>query len=119
MIRLTRNMPKKITDATLYTTTAYYDDSHKLPGPAISEVEYFSMMKRLGELEGKVTALSTKPATVAPEKEEQLNAALNRVDALEQALFSTQKALEEALQKQGELMAYIEKKKKKKKMFLF
>ncbi|XP_074313350.1 phosphatidylinositol/phosphatidylcholine transfer protein SFH3-like isoform X2 [Silene latifolia] len=119
MIRLTRNMPKKITDATLYTTATYYDDSHKLPAPAISEVEYFSMMKRLGELEGKVIALSTKPATVAPEKEEQLNAALNRVDALEQALFSTQKALEEALQKQGELMAYIEKKKKKKKMFLF
>ncbi|KAL9238223.1 hypothetical protein vseg_012678 [Gypsophila vaccaria] len=119
MIRLTRNMPKKITDATLYTTATYYNDSHKLPGPAISEVDYFAMMKRLGELEGKVIALASKPAISPPEKEEQLNAALNRVDALEQALSSTQKALDEALQKQGELMAYIEKKKKKKKMFLF
>ncbi|XP_074275421.1 phosphatidylinositol/phosphatidylcholine transfer protein SFH3 [Silene latifolia] len=119
MIRLTRNMPKKITDATLYSTANHSDDSHKLPAPAISEVEYFSMMKRLGELEGKVISLSEKPVTIAFDKEELLNAALSRVGALEQALSTTQKALDEALQKQEELLAYVEKKKKKKKMFLF
>ena len=100
MIRLTRNMPKKLTDATLYSTATYYDDlaedqvnTHKLAGPAISEAEYFGMMKRLGELEGKVIALSGKPATMPPEKEEMLNAALSRVDALEQELASTKKVL--------------------------
>lgn len=127
MIRLTRNMPKKLTDATLYSTATYYDDlavdqvnSHKLASPAISEADYFGMMKRLGELEGKVIALSGKPVTMPPEKEEMLNAALSRVDALEQELASTKKALEEAVQRQGELLTFIEKKKKKKKkMFLF
>ncbi|KAK9677836.1 hypothetical protein RND81_11G170400 [Saponaria officinalis] len=119
MIRLTRNMPKKITDATVYSTANHYDDSHKLPAPAISEIDYFAMMKRLGELEGKVISLSAQPATMPPHKEELLAAALGRVDALEQALSSTQKALDEALQKQNELLAYVEKKKKKKKMFLF
>ena len=92
MIRLTRNMPKKITDANLYSSTAtYFDDSHKLPAPAFCEADYFLMMKRMGELEGKVIALASKPAVVPPEKEEQLNVALSRVDALEQALSSTQK----------------------------
>jgi len=93
-------MPKKLTDATLYSTATYYDDlvkdqvnSHKLAGPAISEAEYFGMMKRLGELEGTVIALSAKPATMPPEKEEMLNAALSRVDALEQELASTKKVL--------------------------
>ncbi|CAO2815022.1 unnamed protein product [Amaranthus hypochondriacus] len=123
MIRLTRNVPKKLTDATLYSTPSYCDDSsvnpHKLPEHVISEEEYFSMMKRMGELEGKVIALSAKPATMPPEKEEMLNDALNRVDVLEQQLSSTKKLLEEALQRQEELLAFIEKKKKKKKMFLF
>ncbi|KAL2939211.1 Phosphatidylinositol/phosphatidylcholine transfer protein SFH10 [Bienertia sinuspersici] len=86
MIRLTRNMPKKITDATLYSTPAYCDDSgqnsHKLPGHAISETEYFLMMKRMGELEGKVLSLAAKPAIMPPEKEEVLNNALSRVDVL-------------------------------------
>lgn len=126
MIRLTRNMPKKLTDATLYSTPTYCDDSvnnkvnsNKLPGCAISEAEYFSMMKRMGELEGKVISLSAKPAIMPPEKEEMLNNALNRVEVLEQELSSTKKLLQEALQRQEELLAFMEKKKKKKKMFLF
>lgn len=101
MIRLTRNVPKKLTDATLYSTPSYCDDSsansHKLPEHVISEEEYFSMMKRMGELEGKVIALSAKPATMPPEKEEMLNDALNRVDVLEQQLSSTKKVVSNKL----------------------
>ncbi|KAH9620663.1 hypothetical protein KSS87_021203 [Heliosperma pusillum] len=120
MIRLTRDMPKKITDATLYSKDNIPEESpNKQPKHAISEDEYFAMMKRLSELEGKVISLNAKTDTIPPEKEEQLNAALKRVDALEKALASTQKALDESLQKQNELMAFIEKKKKKKKLFFF
>ncbi|XP_074286189.1 phosphatidylinositol/phosphatidylcholine transfer protein SFH12-like isoform X2 [Silene latifolia] len=120
MIRLTRDMPKKITDATLYSKDNIPEDSSKKqPGHALSEDEYLAMMKRISELEGKVISLSAKPDTIPPEKEEQLNAALMRVDALEKALAATQKALDEALLKQNELMAFIEKKKKKKKKMFF
>ncbi|KNA10367.1 hypothetical protein SOVF_145020 [Spinacia oleracea] len=122
MIRITRNMPKKLTDATLYSycDESAVKDSHKLPAPAISEVEYFAMMKRMGELEGKVISLSSKPDTMPVEKEEMLNNALSRVDVLEQQLSSTKKLLEESMQRQNELFAFLEKKKKKKKMmFLF
>ncbi|KAL9231658.1 hypothetical protein vseg_006856 [Gypsophila vaccaria] len=118
IIRLTRNMPKKISNATMYSKPSFDDVPSKMPETAVSTTDYCLMMQRIGELEMKVSALSAEPRTIPPEKEDQLNAALKRVDALEQALCSTTKALAEALQKQGELMACIEKKKKKKK-FLF
>ncbi|KAH7833142.1 hypothetical protein Vadar_003460 [Vaccinium darrowii] len=122
-VRLARNMPRKLTDATLYSTAMFGVDPmmkpHQLPAPAISTAEYFSMMKRMGKLEEKVTVLSNKPAVMPPEKEEMLNSALSRVDVLEQELSSTKKALEDALVKQEELLAYIEKTKKKKKFFGF
>ncbi|GAB4837883.1 Phosphatidylinositol/phosphatidylcholine transfer protein sfh10 [Ancistrocladus abbreviatus] len=122
MIRLTRNMPKRLTDATLYSTSVHCDDTmvrHEanVPSHAISEAEFFAMMKRMGELEGKVIALIAKPPTMPPEKEEMLNAALGRVEAIEQELSATKKALEDSLQMQAELLAYLEKKKKKKRLF--
>ncbi|XP_019053018.1 PREDICTED: phosphatidylinositol/phosphatidylcholine transfer protein SFH12-like [Nelumbo nucifera] len=123
MVRLTRSMPKKITDATLYSSPLYCNDTiikgqphQQLSGPAISSTEYLSIMKRMAELEEKVNVLSTKPETMPPEKEEKLNAALSRIEALEQELMSTKKALEDSLAKQEECLAYIEKKKKKKKV---
>ncbi|KAM2510184.1 hypothetical protein PS1_034694 [Malus domestica] len=76
-----------------------------------------NMMKRMAELEEKLNALSSKPAVMPPDKEETLNAALNRVNTLEQELSSTKKALEDALVRQDELIAQLEKKKKKKKKF--
>jgi len=88
---------------------------HQLPGPAISQAEYLTVMKRMAELEEKVSVLSIKPATMPVEKVEMLNAAVSRVDALEQELMATKKALEDSLVRQEELLAYIEKKKKKKK----
>ncbi|EXC04414.1 Sec14 cytosolic factor [Morus notabilis] len=120
MIRLTRNMPRKITEAAVYGSPIYYNDMmikshHQLPAPAmISHADYMTMMKRMAELEEKVTILSMKPTVMPAETEGMLNAAIGRVSALEQELSSTKKALEDALFRQEELVAYLEKKKKKK-----
>ncbi|XP_024027249.1 phosphatidylinositol/phosphatidylcholine transfer protein SFH3 [Morus notabilis] len=123
MIRLTRNMPRKITEAAVYGSPIYYNDMmikshHQLPAPAmISHADYMTMMKRMAELEEKVTILSMKPTVMPAETEGMLNAAIGRVSALEQELSSTKKALEDALFRQEELVAYLEKKKKKKTKF--
>ncbi|KAF8406468.1 hypothetical protein HHK36_008555 [Tetracentron sinense] len=123
MIRLTRSMPKKLTDANLYSNSVYYADTmikgqtypQQLPAPTISSTEYLSVMKHMADLEDKVSVLSMKPAAMPAEKEEMLNAAISRVDALEQELLATKKALKDAFVRQEELLAYIDKKKKKKK----
>lgn len=100
MVRLARNMPRKLTNATLYSSSILGDvdlmmkpqaHPYQLPAPTISTAEYFSMVKRMAELEEKVIVLSNKPAVMPPEKEEMLNAALSRVDALEQQLSATKK----------------------------
>ncbi|TKY75176.1 Phosphatidylinositol/phosphatidylcholine transfer protein SFH8 [Spatholobus suberectus] len=73
-----------------------------------------STLKRLVELEEKVDMLQSKPNVMPYEKEELLNAAVYRVDALEAELIATKKALYEALIRQEELMAYIERQEKSK-----
>ncbi|XP_028068889.1 phosphatidylinositol/phosphatidylcholine transfer protein SFH8-like isoform X2 [Camellia sinensis] len=81
------------------------------PSPALSfsEAELLSsVLKRLGELEEKVDTLQAKPSEMPCEKEELLNAAVCRVDALEAELIATKKALHEALMRQEELLAYID-----------
>ncbi|KAH9663044.1 phosphatidylinositol/phosphatidylcholine transfer protein SFH12 [Citrus sinensis] len=116
MIRVTKNMPKKLTDATIYSNPGYNVDEvdrHKST-PGIYGAEYIAVMKRMAELEDAVTILSAKPAAMLAEKEEMLNAAVSRVDALEQELMSTRRALEDSLARQEELLAFIDKKKKKK-----
>ncbi|XP_073269426.1 phosphatidylinositol/phosphatidylcholine transfer protein SFH3-like [Primulina huaijiensis] len=125
MVRMSRNMPKKLTDATLYSSSMCDVDTMingsknacELPGTAISSEDYFMMMKRMSELEERVMVLNKKPAVMPPDKEEMLDNALNRVDTLEQELSATKKVLEDALFRQEEVLAYIEKKKKKKKKF--
>ncbi|KAM3288955.1 phosphatidylinositol/phosphatidylcholine transfer protein SFH12-like [Capsicum chacoense] len=126
MVRMTRNMPRKLTDSTLLSGSLKGVDmvkpqaqEYQLSGPAISNNEYFSMMKRMGELEEKVIILSNKPSSLPPEKEEMLNNVMSHVDKLEQELCVTKMALEKALARQEELLAYIEKKKKKKNFFGF
>ena len=95
MIRVTRNMPKK----TIYSTPEYCEERvetskvQQTSAPAISSADYVTVMKRMAELEDKVNVLLTKPATMPPEKEEMLNAALSRVDALEQELMATKKVI--------------------------
>ncbi|GER50346.1 Sec14p-like phosphatidylinositol transfer family protein [Striga asiatica] len=124
MVKMTRSMPKKLTNATLYSSSineVVKSRAHGLdpPDAPISRADYLIMMKRMNELEEKVGQLQTKPSTIPPEKDELLTNALNRVEALEQDLSDARKVLEQALSQQEELLAYIEKKKKKKKFFAF
>ncbi|MCD7447094.1 hypothetical protein HAX54_023123 [Datura stramonium] len=108
------------------------------PTPAFTEAQLLSVvLKKLGELEDKVNTLQEKPSEMPCEKEELLNAAVCRVDALEAELIATKKracnlkiifhdyadkalpnlglvsskhslALHEALMRQEELLAYID-----------
>ncbi|KAL0422786.1 UNVERIFIED_CONTAM: Phosphatidylinositol/phosphatidylcholine transfer protein SFH3 [Sesamum latifolium] len=127
MVRMTRNMPRKLTDANLYSNSVHsHDDmiksrahTYDSPEAGISRADYLIMMKRMNELEEKLSTLCNKPADMPPENEEMLQSALNRVDKLEQELSETKKALEQSLSQQEELLSYIDKKKKKKKFFAF
>ncbi|XVF28875.1 hypothetical protein REPUB_Repub15cG0070300 [Reevesia pubescens] len=91
MIRVTRNMPKKFTDANIYSSSIYCVDTEvksqehlaKLSPKSISTTEFMSVMKRMTELEDRVSFMNRKPTTMPPDKEEMLNYALNRADALE------------------------------------
>jgi hypothetical protein len=53
---------------------------------------YSLVLKRLGELEEKISTLESKPCEMPLEKEELLHAAVRRVDALEAELIVTKKA---------------------------
>ncbi|XP_044487926.1 phosphatidylinositol/phosphatidylcholine transfer protein SFH12-like isoform X2 [Mangifera indica] len=119
VLRVTRNLPKKLTDATIYSNPGYCVDDTKTKTPSIYGADYVAMMKRMAALEDTVKIMSTKPAAMLAAKEEMLNAALSRVDVLEQELMATRKSLEETRAQQEELRAYLEKKKKKKKKKLF
>ncbi|KZV52627.1 hypothetical protein F511_07020, partial [Dorcoceras hygrometricum] len=62
------------------------------PTPTFTETDLLSsVLKRLSELEDKVISLQTKPSEMPYEKEELLNAAVCRVDALEAELIATKK----------------------------
>ncbi|KAF2290777.1 hypothetical protein GH714_015397 [Hevea brasiliensis] len=121
MIKVTRNMPKKLTNATIYSSPVYCDEievkdrAKQSLESTISSADYMTVIKRVDQLEERVKVLSMKPAMTL-EKEEMLNAAISRVDTLEQELMATKKALEDSFARQEELVAYIEKKKKKKKL---
>ncbi|ESW07952.1 hypothetical protein PHAVU_009G006100 [Phaseolus vulgaris] len=117
MIRMTKNMPRKLNEAALYSSSGYYESS-MMKAATFSCNDYMSFVKRMGELEEKVTVLN-KRSVMPPEKEEVLNNALTRVTTLEQDLVATKKALEDALARQGQLQAQIDKKRKKKKLFRF
>ncbi|XP_065851312.1 phosphatidylinositol/phosphatidylcholine transfer protein SFH12-like isoform X2 [Euphorbia lathyris] len=116
MIKVTRNMPPSMTNGNMYSKSMYdQSDDKSMGGSMVSAADYMAVVKRMAELEEKVNVLNNRPA-ISPEKEEMLNAAVERAETLEQELIETKKALEESLAKQEELAAYIEKKKKKKKM---
>uniref|UniRef100_A0A0E0B7C3 CRAL-TRIO domain-containing protein n=1 Tax=Oryza glumipatula TaxID=40148 RepID=A0A0E0B7C3_9ORYZ len=117
MLRVSRNMPKKVLGATLgaqSTSKIQAQQLSKISMEAVSAAEYASSTKRLYDIEEKVIAILTKPAEMPADKEEMLKTAVSRVSALEEELAATKKALQETLERQEEIMAYIEKKKKKK-----
>lgn len=63
-------------------------------GVDMTETEFRSItLRRINGLEEKVNALQTKPMQMPSEKEELLNAAIYRVDALEAELISTKKVV--------------------------
>ncbi|XP_077253531.1 phosphatidylinositol/phosphatidylcholine transfer protein SFH8-like isoform X2 [Tasmannia lanceolata] len=79
------------------------------PAPGFMESDLLSsVLKKLAELEEKVDTLQAKPSEMPSEKEELLNAAVYRVDALEAELIATKMALHEALMRQEDLLAYID-----------
>nr|XP_043630962.1 phosphatidylinositol/phosphatidylcholine transfer protein SFH3-like [Erigeron canadensis] len=126
MVRMTKSMPKKMTETSHYPSPAYEEPVKQSPNPyqlqapgGISTAEYLSMMKRLGDLEEKVIVLTNRPIEMPPEKEEMLNNALNRIESLEIELSATKKSLEDTRAQQQEFAAYLEKKKKKKSIFGF
>ncbi|KAK7341459.1 hypothetical protein VNO80_24389 [Phaseolus coccineus] len=112
MIRMAKNMPRKITGTELFGNTAYCS-SNEMKTPDISMDDQMPMMKRIAELEEKVNELSKKPV-IPPEMEELLNKTLNRVSTLEQELAITKKSLDDAFTRQVELQTQIDKRKKKK-----
>ncbi|KAJ1428173.1 CRAL/TRIO, N-terminal domain [Sesbania bispinosa] len=113
--RVTKKLPavssndhQSTSEPTLDTTNK---EDYRPPSPTLAYTEanlLSSMMKRLGELEEKVNTLQSKPSQMPYEKEELLNAAVYRVDALEAELIATKRALYEALMRQEELLAYID-----------
>ncbi|CAK9178493.1 unnamed protein product [Ilex paraguariensis] len=79
------------------------------PTPGFTEADFHSsVLQKLGELEGKVDILQEKSFKMPNEKEELLNAAICRMEALEAELIATKKALHEALVRQEEVLAYID-----------
>jgi hypothetical protein len=101
MVRVTRNMPGKVLGAaiggakpaTLSKSKSKIQQRQrsKLSKEAVKEAEDAVSAKRLAELEEKVIALLTKPASMPVDKEEILQAAVIRVSALEEELAATKK----------------------------
>lgn len=97
MLRLSKDVPRKLTDAALFGNSVYYEESKmskpnqdQFPAP-VSSSEYTIMVKRMAELEEKYKSLDSKSADDALEKEDKLQAALNRVQVLEHELSETKK----------------------------
>ncbi|KAL1544235.1 Phosphatidylinositol/phosphatidylcholine transfer protein sfh8 [Salvia divinorum] len=103
------HIKKKLPNASMQDDQTTPEIEFRSPTLSLRDTEILSsVLKRLGELEEKVNTLQTKPSEMPHEKEELLNAAVYRVDALEAELIATKKALHEALTKQEELLAYID-----------
>ncbi|KAF7810862.1 phosphatidylinositol/phosphatidylcholine transfer protein SFH8-like [Senna tora] len=112
--RVTKKLPATLSNDSQSTSEPNLETTNNdchLPSPssAYTEEDQLSfMLKKLGELEEKVNTLQSKPSEMPCEKDELLNAAVCRVDALEAELITTKKALYEALMRQEELLAYID-----------
>ncbi|KAK4741462.1 hypothetical protein SAY87_025050 [Trapa incisa] len=117
VVRMSPAVPRRLTDASLYSSDIHHGNpmfkGQSFGQTSLSSQECFAIIKHMAKLEDKVNMLSSKQEAMSADKEEKLNAALSRVSALEEELATTKKSLEDALVHQGDLQAYIEKKKKK------
>ncbi|GMI94048.1 SEC14-LIKE 12, SEC14-like 12 [Hibiscus trionum] len=119
MVKVTRNMPRKDSVVRPALPAVKIEEiPAQPPQPCITPNELEAVMKRMTELEARLVVINMQSTTMPPEKEEMLNTALSRADALEQELMATKKALEDSFAQQQELAEYIEKKKKKKRTLL-
>lgn len=85
-------MTKKLNDGHVSSEDVREESGAVSTPPPVVETEVVSsVLKRLGELENKVDTLKAKPSEMPYEKEELLNAAVCRVDALEAELIATKK----------------------------
>ncbi|XP_035814674.1 phosphatidylinositol/phosphatidylcholine transfer protein SFH12 isoform X5 [Zea mays] len=129
MFRVGKIAPKRAMDAAMGIATMeamakktrqmQMQQQLQLGGPdavVVSAAQYQALVKRVDDLEAKVAALASGPPEVPPELEESIKAAAARVDALETELDATKKLLETSSAQQEEVLAYIEKKKKKRGM---
>ncbi|KAK4758494.1 hypothetical protein SAY87_019795 [Trapa incisa] len=97
--RVTKKLPQPSPEVNLSIPELTFDVKKRevqplSPTPASSQAGILaSLIKRLGELEEKVDTLQAKPAEMPYEKEELLNAAVYRVDALEAELIGTKKVV--------------------------
>lgn len=91
--RVTKKLPEKLSGPGVDFGSVTKEESHQTsPTQTFKEKELLSsVLKRLGELEEKVDTLKAKPSEMPYEKEELLNAAVCRVDALEAELIATKK----------------------------
>lgn len=107
MFRVGKIAPKRAMDAAMGIATMeamaknrrlqqQQQQHEQLAGPdtvTVSAAQYQALVKRLGDLEEKVAALSARPPEMPPDQEEMLRAAVSRVDALETELESTKKVI--------------------------
>lgn len=115
-----RSAPSRVSERFSRQSIACDHNCGEFPQNLEFKVPY--VLRQLRELEEKVVVLEAKPSQMPLEKEEVLNTAVCRVDALEAELISTKKVLYETLIRQDELLAYIEKQDKnkfRKKRFCF
>ncbi|PPD99123.1 hypothetical protein GOBAR_DD03852 [Gossypium barbadense] len=117
--RITKKLPDTVSDhcqnVTKLTSDATQQAESRPPSPIppFTQADLLSsVLKRLGELEEKVNILQAKPSEMPYEKEELLNAAVCRVDALEAELIATKQALYNALMRHEELLAEIDRQEK-------
>uniref|UniRef100_A0A7N0SZV3 CRAL-TRIO domain-containing protein n=1 Tax=Kalanchoe fedtschenkoi TaxID=63787 RepID=A0A7N0SZV3_KALFE len=111
-LRLTKGLPSAGTPDQNPGTVETHEGpegSSSVTAALFRQPDMSPVLRRLDELEGKLDSLQAKPAKMPSDKEELLNAAMYRVDALEAELISTKKALHEALIMQEELLAYIDR----------
>lgn len=96
--RVTKKLPESTSQPETNYATFQFDSVPKeefrppSPAPGFTQVDLLSsLLSRLGELEEKVEILQAKQHEMPSEKEELLNAAVRRVDALEAELIVTKK----------------------------
>ena len=110
MFRVGKIAPKRAMDAAMVSATMVAMAKNRklmqqqqrqleqLPGPdtvTVSTAQYEALIKRLGDLEEKVAALTSRPPEMPADKEDLLKAAVTRVEALETELESTKKVIKQ------------------------